>query len=257
MILSEKKLIKMFSDSEKSACDAWVYFLDGYSKFILKVIRSFTNDYDEVMDKYLFVCEKLSENNFCLLKKYDYKDKRRAKLSTWLTVVARNLCVDQFRHSNGRRRIPAAIRNMNLIERKIFRYYFYEGLDIPEISKIFEPHKSIEEIDELINSIKTLIGKGNIGTSRKIKTLDFNDDIEVNQTTAYEQIELDEHRNMFDKLIESLSPIEKFILKLRFWDGLTVKEISSITNIPSRKLFYTLEKIINNFHLSMKRKKIL
>ena len=94
----------MFDGNDKNAADAWAYFLNKYSKIILKVIRSYTNNYDEVMDKYLFVCNKISENNFSLLKKYNYNDKRKAKLSTWLTVVVRNLCVDQFRKNHGDRK---------------------------------------------------------------------------------------------------------------------------------------------------------
>ena len=257
LIVSEKKLIKMFNAGGKIACDAWVYFLDRYSKIILKVIRNFTSDYDGVMDKYLFICKKLSKNDFSILKKYNYNDKRRAKLSTWLTVVVRNLCVDQFRHSQGRRRTPAIIRNLSLIDRKIFKYYFYDKLSISEISRLFEPEKSIEEIVNLIDDINQSIVKGTINAGRKIKAVGFNDDIEVEQISVHDQIELEEYKNIFNNLIESLEPIEKFILKLRFWEDLTVKEISSITNIPSRKLFYTLDKITGKLQSSIKREEIL
>lgn len=257
MILFDKNLIRMFDGDGKNAGDAWAYFLNKYSKIILKVIRSYTNDYDEVMDKYLFVCIKLSENNFKLIKKYNYKDKRKAKLSTWLTVVVRNLCVDQFRNSHGRKRLPASILNLNSTERKIFKYYFYDKLSITEISRLFEPEKSIEEIVNLIDDINQSIVKGTINAGREIKVVGFNDDIEVEQISIHDQIELEEYKNIFNNLIETLEPIEKFILKLRFWEDLTVKEISSITNIPSRKLFYTLDKITGKLQSSIKREEIL
>ena len=247
----------MLDGNEKNVGDAWAYFLNKYSKIILKVIRSYTNDYDEVMDKYLFVCKKLSENNFSILKKYNYKDKRKAKLSTWLTVVVRNLCVDQFRNSHGRRRVPVSILNLNSTERKIFEYYFYNGLGIPEISRLFEPHKSIEEIENLIEEINKNIVKGKIYSSNKVNTVEYSDNLVLDEMHVYEKIESEEYKIIFARLIESLPTIEKFILKLRFWDDLSVKDISTIMNIPSRRVYYILDNVINNLNSTIKRKKIL
>jgi len=257
LYFNDKKLIKDIKSSDNSSERAWRYFLDRYSKIILKVIRSFTNDYDEVMDKYLFVCEKLSKDNFSVLRKYNYEDKRKARLSTWLTVVVRNLCVDQFRDTCGRKRLPASLLNLNSTERKIFEYYFYNGLGTAEITKLFEPHKSIEEIEDLIEEINKNIVKGKSYSSQKVNTVEYNDNMVTGELSFFEKIESEEYKIILDRLIKSLPTIEKFILKLRFWNDLSVKDIASIVNIPQRKVYYILDNAISTLNSGIKREKIL
>jgi len=209
------------------------------------------------MDKYLFVCEKLSKDNFSVLRKYNCDDKRKAKLSTWLTVIVRNLCVDQFRDTYGRKRIPASLLNLDSTERKIFKYYFYNGLGIAEISQLFETYKSIEEIENLIEVINKNIVKGKSHSSKRVNTVEYNDKIVTGELNFYEKMESEEYKIILDRLIESLPTIEKFILKLRFWNDLSVKDIASIVNIRQRKVYYILNNVFCALNSGIKREKIL
>ena len=253
IFLFDKDLIRAFENGGKNADTTWTYFLNKYSKLILKVIRSYTNDYDEVMDKYLFVCKKLSENNFSILKKYNYKDKRKAKLSTWLTVVVRNLCVDQFRDSHGRKRLPAVFKNMDGTERKIFKHYFYDGLDAAQISTLLQPGKSLDEIGDLIDRLKKSFQSQNNNYFKKNYTVELNENISSSEPLSNELIEMDEMSNILNQLIKSTDSVEQYILTLRFWDGLTIKQISHLTFIPTRRVNYILEKVLNSFRTKIKK----
>lgn len=77
---------------------AWQKFILQYSNFIYRAIVQYTDDYDEKMAVYLHVLEKLRENRFARLRGFAFK----ARLSTWLTVVARRLALDFLRSRYGR-----------------------------------------------------------------------------------------------------------------------------------------------------------
>jgi RNA polymerase sigma factor (sigma-70 family) len=77
---------------------AWQEFVLQYSNFIYRAIVPYTDDYDEKMAVYLHVLEKLREDRCQRLRSFAFK----AKLSTWLTVVARRLALDYLRSRYGR-----------------------------------------------------------------------------------------------------------------------------------------------------------
>lgn len=77
---------------------AWQRFILQYSNFIYRAFVRYTDDYDEKMAVYLHVLEKLREDRFARLRRFSFQ----AKLSTWLTVVARRLALDFLRARYGR-----------------------------------------------------------------------------------------------------------------------------------------------------------
>jgi RNA polymerase sigma factor (sigma-70 family) len=77
---------------------AWQAFILQYSNFIYRAIVRYTDDYDEKMEVYLHVLEKLRTDRFERLRRFAFQ----AKLSTWLTVVARRLALDFLRARYGR-----------------------------------------------------------------------------------------------------------------------------------------------------------
>jgi RNA polymerase sigma factor (sigma-70 family) len=77
---------------------AWQKFILQYSNYIYKAVVKYTDDYDEKMAVYLHVLEKLREGRFERLRQFSFK----ARLSTWLTVVARRLALDFLRARYGR-----------------------------------------------------------------------------------------------------------------------------------------------------------
>ena len=77
---------------------AWQEFILKYSNFIYRAIIPYTDDYDEKMEVYLHILEKLHENDCERLRRFAF----RAKLSTWLTVVSRRLALDLLRGRYGR-----------------------------------------------------------------------------------------------------------------------------------------------------------
>jgi RNA polymerase sigma factor (sigma-70 family) len=81
---------------------AWEDLIARHTRLLLAVSRSFNGGHDEVMERYTYILDKLRDENFRRLRKFD--DSSGARFSTWLTVTARHLCLDHLRSVYGRQR---------------------------------------------------------------------------------------------------------------------------------------------------------
>lgn len=79
---------------------AWTAFLEEYSERILAVARSLGGDEDATMDGYVFVLERLQRDDFSRLR--TFSSDFEVKFTTWLSVVAWRMCVDNYRSKYGR-----------------------------------------------------------------------------------------------------------------------------------------------------------
>jgi len=79
---------------------AWREFLERHSRLILHVARRGSSSEDEVMDRYAYVLDRLQEGEFRRLRAFSLNG--TGKLTTWLVVVVRRLCVDHHRGVFGR-----------------------------------------------------------------------------------------------------------------------------------------------------------
>jgi RNA polymerase sigma factor (sigma-70 family) len=97
------RLLTAISREEHDRADAaWKTFVSEYSRLLLHVTRSVTSTHDDAMDAYAFVLEQLRADRCRRLR--DFTADPRCKLSTWMVVVARRLCLDLYRHRYGRTR---------------------------------------------------------------------------------------------------------------------------------------------------------
>ena len=79
---------------------AWGDFLAGSSDVLLRVARIMGGDEDAIMDRYAFILDALSRDDYRRLRAYVNDGK--SSFATWLAVVARRLCLDEYRHRYGR-----------------------------------------------------------------------------------------------------------------------------------------------------------
>ena len=137
-------LQKIFSKGTESV-KGWKEFLNIYSKYMLKIIWRYTDDYDTAMGNYLFICSKLVNNDFKILRKFNYSiNNQKIRLSTYLNVVVNRLCIDCYRSKFGRKRYPKAITSLSDFEKKVFELYFWKSYGIAEVEKILNNELSNE-----------------------------------------------------------------------------------------------------------------
>lgn len=230
------KLLSILFKEAKHSTAAWEEFLRRYSKLFLKIIWKHERDYDLVMERFVLVCEKLCQDDFKILKKYksDFPQ-TKSKLSTWLTTVVNNICIDIYRKNNGRKRFPKALKILSEKDKQFFMLYYWKGFSMEEISLQMDlnskPGKeSASDIFERIESVLTRSPR----TEETLITTPYEDEIMI----AENENEYNEFETILENLIEELPAKEKIIIRLRFWENLSAKEISEVMNIkPYQKVY--------------------
>lgn len=96
---AELKALLTANDSNHADA-AWMALVAKHSRILLHTIRSRCQSYDQAMDRYTYVLERLRECDFARLRKYAADG--RGEFSTWLVVVCRRLCEDYRRKIYGR-----------------------------------------------------------------------------------------------------------------------------------------------------------
>jgi RNA polymerase sigma factor (sigma-70 family) len=97
------ELVQLFEAADPRAREAaWSRLMASYSRLLLHFARSLGGDHDAAMDRYAYMLDRLSQDDFRRLR--SYRSDNRAAFSTWLATVARRLCVDHHRMRYGRTR---------------------------------------------------------------------------------------------------------------------------------------------------------
>ena len=180
------RLLAAEGQTERDA--AWAGFLSVHSALLLRVAKSLSGSYDQEMDAYACVLEKLRDDDYRRLT--EYRVDARSTFSTWLAVVARRVALDHIRHRYGR-------------------------TDRHD-ETVLESRASRRRLVDLISS------------EQKMTELPQSSD--RNPDRALEERELLQN---LDCALEKLRPNELLLVRLRFYDGLSAREIASILSLPT------------------------
>ncbi len=242
----DKKLLLSLTRENPEQALAWRTFLKRYSKLILKIAWRYSYNYDEVMDKYLFICSKLKEDNYKKLKQFNIYDKKRPKLSTWLTIIIRHLCVDEIRKRTGRNRYPLAVMRLDDFHRKVFDLYYLKGHSISEIEEMGISklsNKKYSSVSQAVNFIHKSISSKTETKFKKSVEKSFVEFDEKYMTKFDNENEdfLKVFNEKIDRLIDDLPDTDGMIIKLKYWEGLSVTEIAKIVRCSRREVCNRLE----------------
>ncbi|MDQ2767370.1 MAG: sigma-70 family RNA polymerase sigma factor [Gemmatimonadota bacterium] len=83
---------------------AWTLFLARYHRLIGATIARCTPSAEDARDAFAEICDRLAEDDLARLRRFHDAPAHRAKFSTWLVVVVRNLAIDCRRAREGRQR---------------------------------------------------------------------------------------------------------------------------------------------------------
>jgi len=115
----------------QSRDEAWAVFLSAYSALIMRVARLLGGDEDAVLDRYTFALDLLRRDECKRLRQYTADG--RGQFTTWLVLVVRRLCLDEYRHRYGRRQ---SIEN-DAVDRHTERRRLADLLGIaPELAEV-------------------------------------------------------------------------------------------------------------------------
>jgi RNA polymerase sigma factor (sigma-70 family) len=134
------RLLSHHADDGSADVDgAWRAFVADHTRLLLHVARSVSASHDDAMDAYAFVLEQLRAGNFRRLR--EFADDPRSKLTTWLVVVARRLCLDLYRQRYGRKR--GADSDENRLVRRRLQDLVAEGLEWEDVPAVVDANAEL------------------------------------------------------------------------------------------------------------------
>ena len=86
--------------SAADADSAWRAFVAEHSRIVLHVCRSVWRSHDDAMDAYAQVLDHLRADDHRRL--HEFAREPRCRVTTWLVVVTRRICLDLYRRRYGR-----------------------------------------------------------------------------------------------------------------------------------------------------------
>jgi len=246
-----------------NACDAWVEFLESYGPVLYQTARAYTSNQDAATDCYVYICDELARNGFRRLLKFSPNG--RASFTTWLRVVARNLCFDWHRSRSGRHRPFKSLEGLSPLELEIYHWRFahrasqhetlqqlaplFRGVGLDELSAVEgRLQNSLSSRQRWILStrrqseINTPVAVA--GEEGELGVLDVHDPRPDQETQLLTQ----QQQEQLQKSLASLPADERLMLQLRFEHDLSLEEVARLCGLGDgqrvhRKLTAVLKKL--------------
>lgn len=222
----------------RGAGTAWKDFLNRYSPLIMHIAAQYEYDGDQRQDCYLFICEKLSDNGFRRLLRY--QPEGSASFRGWLGVVVANLCVDWKRHNHGRARPFKTIQALSQLDQLVFKFRFQQRLETNACLALLEPHFPGITQPQLANAVSRihaalsqhqqwLLSAGQTETTPL-------DSLGAGEPTSTvpdpeQNARRSEQMDRLQDALTKLSPHHRLLIRLRYQQELSLKEIARLTRL--------------------------
>jgi len=242
--MSEFPLSQLFDQlGSPESEEAWSRFLEEYGTLIFQTVRHFEQNPDDVADCFQFICEQFVKDSFRRLRRF--QPDGPAIFSTWLRAVVRNLCLDWHRKQFGLRRVFRSIERLSPLEQEIFRCVHEHALDEQETLVSLAPHFPQLTSETLSEAIKTInqeltgnqrwllearsrhkAGAGEPGNGNH----PVGDAVDSRPSPEFEAIQ-NERRAKVERALKKLSKADKLLIRLRFEEDLTLKQIADLLEL--------------------------
>lgn len=218
---------------------AWDLFVERYRRLIFAAIRHFTADHDEVMDVFARVCEALRADDLARLRRYLSQSDHRARFSTWLVTVARNLTVDWFRHRDGRRRLSAIAAELPPLRRRIFELVFADGrahIEAYELLKSGEqPGLTFREFLGEVRATYQTVAARRKGPLMAELGGPLPEELDPAPEDA---LALKERAERLAEAVQTLPAADRLAIQLFIVEGLPAADVARAVGLPNAKAVY-------------------
>ncbi len=263
--LSDTELLALFHHDPVAA---WATFIERFADVIFSYLCHLGFDYDRAMEQFVYVCEKLCEQDFRRLKTVRYAG-QHGDLTPWLRAVVKNLSVNWLWSVEGRKRLLKPIARLPLREQRIFELYFWKGLTPAAISQQLQLEHHDLDVSDVLEALETIFSQlsqkklwrllSNLSRLHGEVSLD-----EINEENGF-GIQISDDRRSPEaellaketdlRLAEALAKLtarERLIVQLRYEDGRAVKEIAEILRLTESEVKGTLQSALRGLRRILK-----
>jgi RNA polymerase sigma factor (sigma-70 family) len=182
--------------------EAWVSFVERYSRLMLHTACARSRKYDGVMERYAYVLDQLRRDDFRRLRRFAAEG--ASSFSTWLVVVVRRLCVDYHRQRYGRAGDEESTR------------------------------RQLEDLVSREEDLATLP--------------------DLSRSTITREFTARERHDVLERVLGRLDSTDRLLLRLRFEEGMTAREIAQVPGFQSQAQVYRrLEALLGKLRAELER----
>ncbi|MCB1024378.1 MAG: hypothetical protein KDB79_08310 [Acidobacteria bacterium] len=264
--IPDEELVKLF---QHEPFRAWDLFCEKHSDLIYGILRRMGFDHDGAMERFVYVCEKLCENDFRRLRDVKYVGDE-GDLTPWIRQVVKNFCVNWAWSESGRKRLLSDAAEMPERDQRIFQLYFWQGKTPFEIYEALRlEHDKEVELGDVFDALENIAGHlsqkklwrliSGIYRQRKMLSLDHSpaetgkafEVIDTRSKNPEKELHTKEDSEQVKRALGTLSTREKIVIRIRYEEGLSFGEIAEMLNWESREAvnlhksaIYKLRKIL-------------
>jgi RNA polymerase sigma factor (sigma-70 family) len=250
---------------------AWAEFIDCYAPLILNAANQFEFEQDRISDCFLFVCEKLNDDGFRRLLKFNTRG--TAKFSTWLGSVVFNLCVDWHRREYGRVRLLPAIAALPAFDQLVYHLVVEQGMNKEACFQKLRPDYPDLERESVANALSriyTLLTPHQCWQisvrNRRRKPAGRNWPKEQAEHLPDPglgpevQLQRQQELAILQEALSHLPANQRLLLQLRFQEGLSLKKIARLqqlgdTNHAWKHIQCATKALFDYIHINKSAKK--
>lgn len=241
----EERLTEAFQTDPEQA---YARLLDGYSAILLRMIRRFFQDQDDVMDLYTVVCERLRAQDYRALRRF----RSGSALLPWLSVIVANACRDRIRQQRIAALPRHVVQRLDMRTRLVYRHHVV-GRMPPEDAAEAITRSGVActalDVVESVQQLHALLRKG--ARHRLLRQLDprravsldvlLERGLDTHDSAADIDAALDDADSLarLDAVLASFSEEDRLLLLLRFEQGLSASEIAGLVGMDSQTRVYT------------------
>jgi DNA-directed RNA polymerase specialized sigma24 family protein len=219
---------------------AWDRFLTRYRRLIFASIRHYTQDYDDGMDLFAHVCEKLRADGMQRLRTRAEEPNPRARFSTWLVTVVRHLVVDWFRHRDGRHRLSSLAQGLSPLQRRIFELVFLDRRTHVETYELLctreVPGITFREFLATLRETYRTVSVGRRG--QLLRELGSVPPLSPTEADPPGPVEAAERHERLELALAALTPEDRLAVELYVLEELPAERVASILGLANAKAVY-------------------
>ncbi len=242
---TDEELLSLFSSRPD---DAWDVFIDRYADLILSCLARLGFDHDQAMDRFVYICEKLCEQDYRRLKGIRYAG-RQGELTAWIRTVVKHLAISWAWSVDGRKRLFKSIETLEAREQRVFELFFWYGLTPSQVHERlrFEEQSDVaytqvlDALDVIFAHLsdnqrwRLMSRLARTRTALAIGVPDPETGLVFEPADlgagAEERLIRQERRQVLGSALDGLAPRERLILQLRYEQAMGLAEVADSVSV--------------------------
>jgi len=212
---------------------AWDALMTRYRRLVFGAIRHYTHDDDDVMDVFARVCEVLREDDLRRLRQWAGEAEHRARFSTWLVTVVRNITIDWFRSQHGRHRVSSMAAALPELQRRIFDLVFADRRSHREA---YEQLRSADMPDLSFRHTYRAVQNGR--RSGLLRELGAAPEWQSDAEPPDDVFQTAERRAALNESLSQLAPDDRVTVELFVVEGVPAADVARIVGLTNAKAVY-------------------